>query len=212
MRVTRILDLIVLVLLATVLLMPRPDATVKAALAVDPELRDRVAELQSILAGKPDSVDAAIELANIYLDGHRPDWALATVSPLVATHPADYRLQHLRAIAYADRFEGAPAFAAATQALALCEHAATGAPGSAGAPATGAPVCGDAAHARLVLLRSALESVAAVDMKNQPYLAKDRIFRELHPVFVPRPKSKTPKLPKPPQAADVAPAPAPAKP
>jgi hypothetical protein len=201
MRVTRTLDLIVLVLLATVLLMPRPDATVKAALAVDPELRDRVAELQSILAGKPDSVDVAIELANIYLDGHRPDWALATVSPLVAAHPDDYRLQHLRAIAYADRFEGAPAFAAATQALSLCERA-----------AAGAPPCGDAAHARLVLLRSALESVAAVDMKNQPYLAKDRIFRELHPVFVPRPKSKTAKLPKPPQPQDVAPAPPAPKP
>ena len=197
MRVTRTLDLIVLVLLATVLLMPRPDATVKAALAVDPELRDRVAELQSILAGKPDSVDAALELANIYLDGHRPDWALATVSPLVAAHPDDYRLQHLRAIAYADRFEGAPAFAAATQALALCERTPT---------SPGAPACGDAAHARLVLLRSALESVAAVDMKNQPYLAKDRIFRELHPVFVPRPKSKTAKLPKPPQPPGVAPA------
>jgi hypothetical protein len=202
MRVTRTLDLIVLVLLATVLLMPRPDATVKAALAIDPELSDRVAELQSILAGKPDSVDAALELANIYLDGHRPDWALATVSPLVPGHPADYRLQHLRAIAYADRFEGAPAFAAATQALALCERQ----------PApTGAPACGDAAHARLVLLRAALESVAAVDMKNQPYLAKDRIFRELHPVFVPRPKSKgkTAKPPKPPQPSDVAPAPQP---
>jgi hypothetical protein len=198
MRVTRTLDLIVLVLLATVLLMPRPDATVKAALAVDPELRDRVAELQSILAGKPDSVDAALELANIYLDGHRPDWALATVTPLAAAHPDDYRLQHLRAIAYADRFEGAPAFAAATQALALCERA-----------ATNAPACGDAAHARLVLLRSALESVATVDMKNQPYLAKDRIFRELHPVFVPRPKSKTAKLPKPPLAAPAAPAPKP---
>jgi hypothetical protein len=198
MRVTRTLDLIVLVLLATVLLMPRPDATVKAALAVDPELRDRVAELQSILAGKPDSVDAALELANIYLDGHRPDWALATVSPLVAAHADDYRLQHLRAIAYADRFEGAPAFEAATKALALCER-----------PATDAPACGDAAHARLVLLRSALESVAAVDMKNQPYLAKDRIFRELHPVFVPRPKSKTAKLPKPPLEA---PAPTPPKP
>jgi len=200
MRVTRTLDLIVLVLLATVLLMPRPDATVKAALAIDPELRDRVAELQSILAGKPDSVDAALELANIYLDGHRPDWALATVSPLVAAHPDDYRLQHVRAIAYADRFEGAPAFDAATKALALCERAP--------APA-GAPACGDAAHARLVLLRSALESVAAVDMKNQPYLAKDRIFRELHPVFVPRPKSKTAKLPKPPLAAPAAPAPKP---
>ena len=202
MRVTRILDLMVLLLLATVLLMPRPDATVKPALAVDAELTDRVAELQSILVGKPDDVDAALELANIYLDGHRPDWALATVGPLSRTHPDDYRLQHLRAIAYADRFEGQPAFEAAKQALSLCEKA----------PA-GAPSCGDAVHSRLVLLRSALESVASVDMVNQPYLAKDRIFRELHPVYVPRPKAvkpsaKVPKVKVPPDS----PPPAPQKP
>ena len=72
MRVTRILDLIVLLLLATVLLIPRPDATVKPALAVDPELRDRVAELQSRLVGKPDDADSALELANaLGLEGYR---------------------------------------------------------------------------------------------------------------------------------------------
>jgi hypothetical protein len=177
MRVTRILDLIVLLLLATVLLMPQPDATVKPALNVDPELGDRVAELQSVLVGKPDDANAALELANIYLDGHRPDWALATVGPLAKARPDDFRFQHVRAIAYADRFEGAPAFDAATKALKLCEDA-----------PSGMPECGDATHARLVLLRSALASVANVDMKNQPYLAKERIFRELHPVFVPKPR------------------------
>jgi hypothetical protein len=181
MRVTRILDLIVLLLLAAVLLMPRPDATVKPALALDPELSDRVAELQSVLAGKPDSVDAALELANIYLDGHRPDWALATVGPLLKLHPDDYRLHHVRAIAYADRFEGDPAFEAAKRAEGLCERE---------PPPPGAPACGEAVHARLVLLRSALQSIAGVDMKNQPYLAKERIFRELHPVYVPKPKIK----------------------
>ena len=67
------------------------------------------------------------------------------------------------------------------------------------------PACGEAVHARLVLLRSALESVAGVDMKNQPYLAKDRIFRELHPVYVPRPQGQD-------QARDVAQAPAPPAP
>jgi hypothetical protein len=80
MGITRILDLIVIILLATVVLMPRPDATVKPALALDPERRARVAELQSALIGRPDSVDASVELANIFLDGHRPDWALATVT------------------------------------------------------------------------------------------------------------------------------------
>jgi hypothetical protein len=196
MRVTRILDLIVLVLLATVLLMPRPDATVKPALAVDPELHDRVAELQSRLVGKPDDADAALELANIYLDGHRPDWALATVGPLARSRPDDFRFQHLRAIAYADRFEGAPAFEAASQALKLCESA----------PA-GMPACNDAVHARLSLLHSALESVAGVDMKNQPYLAKERIFEKLHPAYVPKPPRKPGGLKlKPPGAAGSSPA------
>jgi hypothetical protein len=185
MRVTRILDLIVLLLLATVLLIPRPDATVKPALDVDPELRDRVAELQSVLLGRPDAVEPALELANIYLDGHRPDWALAAVGPALGLHGDDYRLHHVRAIAYADRFEGQPAFEAAKKATALCERE----PGPPGVPA-----CGEATHARLVLLRSALESVAGVDMKNQPYLAKERIFRELHPVFIPKPPKAKLKL------------------
>ncbi len=204
MRVTRILDLIVLLLLATVLLMPRPDATVKPALAVDSELRDRVAELQSTLAGRPDSVDAALELANIYLDGHRPDWALAAVSPLTRAHADDYRLQQLRALAYADRFEGEPAFEAAKRATDLCARAPT---------LVGAPACGEATHARLVLLTAALKSVAGVDMKNQPYLAKDRIFRELHPVFLPRPRSKVKKPPPAPdQTRDSPPQESPLKP
>ena len=56
MGVTRILDLIVIILLATVILMPRPDASVKPGLTVDPERRGGVAELQSMLIGKPDAV------------------------------------------------------------------------------------------------------------------------------------------------------------
>ena len=114
MGLTRILDLIVVILLATIILMPRPDASVKPALTVDAERRERVAELQSVLAGHPDDAGASLELANIYLDGHRPDWALATVTAALVYHADDYRLQHVRAIAYADRFEGAPAYAART--------------------------------------------------------------------------------------------------
>src|SRR5215471_3875063 len=191
MRITRILDLMVILLLATVVLMPRPDVTVKPALSVDPELRDRVAELQSILIGHPDALDPALEAANIYLDGHRPDWALATVDGALKAHPDDYRLHHLRAIAYADRFEGQPAFGAAAKALELCERV---------PPPAGSPACGEAARARLGLLRTTLESVSKVDMRNQPYLAKERIFESLHPVFIPRRKPKgavTPGAPAP---------------
>ncbi|HZL16283.1 MAG TPA: hypothetical protein VFG23_00930 [Polyangia bacterium] len=184
MGLTRILDLIVIILLATIILMPRPDASVKPALAVDPELRERVAELQSILIGHPDDVASAIELANIFLDGHRPDWALATVTATLQFHPDDYRLQHVRAIAYADRFEAAPAYAAAQAALALCERE---------PPVVGVPPCDGAVHGRITLLDHTLASVADVDMKKVPYLAKERIFQQLHPAFLakPRPKAKT---------------------
>jgi len=179
MGITRILDLIVIILLATVVLMPRPDATVKPALALDPERRARVAELQSMLIGRPDAVDASVELANIYLDGHRPDWALATVSAAARYHANDYRLHHLRAIAYADRFEGEPAFDAVKRAVELCD---------ATPPPAGAPVCGDAAHSRLALLAATLEEVSKVDMKKHPHIAKERIFKTLHPTFIPKPK------------------------
>jgi len=179
MAVTRLLDLIVLVLLATVVLLPRPDASVKPALSLDPERRARVAELQSALIGRPDDVEASLELANIFLDGHRPDWALATVTAAAKYHANDYRVHHVRAIAYADRFEGEPAFAAAQRAVELCE---------ATPPPAGAPVCGDAARSRLALLSATLGEVAKVDMKRQPHIAKDRIFKTLHPTFIPKPK------------------------
>jgi len=194
MGITRILDLIVIILLATVVLMPRPDATVKPALALDPERRARVVELQSILIGRPDAVDASVEMANIFLDGHRPDWALATVSAAARFHANDYRLHHLRAIAYADRFEGEPAFDAVKRAVELCD---------ATPPPAGAPVCGDAARSRLALLSATLEEVSKVDMKKHPHIAKDRIFKTLHPTFIPKPK---------PPAAKTAPASKPAPP
>ena len=186
MGITRILDLIVLILLATVLLMPRPDATVKPALTLDPERRARVAELQSTLIGRPDAVDASRELANIFLDGHRPDWALATATAAAKYHPNDYRVHNVRAIAYADRFEGEPAFLAAQRAAELCD---------AEPPPAGAPVCGDAARSRLTLLAAALQEVSKVDMKKQPYIAKDRIFKTLHPTYIPKPKAPAAKTP-----------------
>jgi hypothetical protein len=202
MGVTRILDLMVLVLLATVLLMPRPDASVKPALTLDPERRARVAELQSTLVGRPDAVDASVELANIFLDGHRPDWALATVTAAAKAHPNDYRVHHLRAIAYADRFEGEPAFAAAQRAVELCDATPT--------PA-GAPACGDAARSRLALLSATLEQVSKVDMKKQPYLAKERIFKSLHPTYIPKPRPPAAKAPPAMKLAPAAKAAAPAK-
>ena len=199
MRVTRILDLIVIVLLGVVLLMPRPDVTVKAALKLPTERRERVAELQARLVAQPDAVEPAIELANIYLDGHRPDWALATVGSILPAHEGDFRLHHLRAIAYADRFESAPAYEAATRALLLCER---------GDPEAGHP-CSDADRGRLHLLTSTLRSVAGIDMRKDPALAKERIMESLHPIWVPKTGTKVKPKAKPAPAPGAPAAPAP---
>jgi hypothetical protein len=182
MRVTRILDLGLIVVLAVVFLMPRPDVTVKAALKLPSERRERVAELQATMLGQPDAVGPAIELANHYLDGHRPDWALATLGAVLPGHEGDYRLHHLRAIAYADRFESLPAFQAASRALALCESP---------PPPPGSPACGDAARSRLHLLKSTLERIAHIDMRKDPHLAKEKIFQSLRPTYIPKSVAKT---------------------
>lgn len=175
MRVTRVLDVLVLLLLAALLVIPRPDVTVKPALTLAPERRERVAELQAHLLGAPGDVDAAMELANLYLDGRRPDWALATIGGVLEGHENDYRLHLLRAIAYADRFEAPPAHEAAQKALSLCDQT-----------VAGVPPCGEAPRARIGLLASTLERISGIDMRRNPALAKERIFEALHPVWVPK--------------------------
>lgn len=180
MRVTRVLDVLVLLLLATLLVMPRPNVTVKPALPLSLERRERVAELQAHLLGTPDDVNAALELSDVFLDGDRPDWALATINAVLPGHDRDFRLQLRRALAYADRFESAPAFAAADKALTLCDAG----------PVAGVPPCDEAPRARITLLRSTLERIKGVDMRNNPALAKDRIYEGLHPVWVPKGKKK----------------------
>jgi hypothetical protein len=185
MRVTRVLDVLVLLLLATLVVMPRANVTVKPALPLSPERRERVAELQAHLLGTPDDVVASLELADLFLDGHRPDWALATIGAVLPRHENDYRLHLRRAVAYADRFESPPAFDAADRALALCNAA----------PAPDAPPCGEAPRARLSLLRGTLERIKGIDMRNNPALAKDKIFEGLHPVWVPRDKKRSAAAP-----------------
>src|SRR5438094_516904 len=61
--------------------MPRPDVQVRPALAVDPADRDRVTELQTRLLQAPGDTEAALGLADIFMDAHHPDWALAALAP-----------------------------------------------------------------------------------------------------------------------------------
>jgi hypothetical protein len=201
MRVTRVLDILVLLLLATLVVMPRASVTVKSALPLGPERRARVAELQAHLQGAPGDLPARLELADLFIDAHRPDWALATVDAALPEHERDYRVHSTRAVAYADRFESAPAFEAASRALSLCEEAgATAGERAAGAgpglaAGTGAPAqaaCGEAARARLHLLHDTLERVKGIDMRENPALAKDKIFEGLHPTWIKKPRPPGP--------------------
>ncbi len=169
---TRVLDLAVLFLLAVAILMPRADVRVKLAFATGE--RDRVAELEARLAAKPDDVPVAMQLADLFMDGRRPDWALAVLRPALDGHPGDHRLHLRRSLALADHFEAAAAYQAARQAQALCEVGST-------------TKCGDGERSRIALLTSTLERVKDIDMRQDPNAAKERILEALRPTYVRKP-------------------------
>jgi hypothetical protein len=170
---TRVLDLAVLLLLGVAIVLPRPDVHVKPALTVDASERDRVAELQTRLLQEPGDAEAALALADIFLDGQRPDWALATLSPAIEVHPTDHRLVSRRSLALAQHYEARPAFQSASRALALCRG--------------GSSVkCGEGEQARLELLVSTLDRVKDIDMRNDPNAAKEQILMALRPAYIPR--------------------------
>jgi hypothetical protein len=170
---TRVLDIAVVLLMAAILVVPRPEDHVQPAQMVDPVDRDRVAELQTALLASPAEVAPALELADIFLDGRHPDWALAALAAPLAAHPTDHRLLSRRSLALADFFAARPAYQAATQALALCRSGSS------------AP-CGEGERGRLELLVSILDRVKDLDMRADPNTAKDRIIKALRPAYVPR--------------------------
>jgi hypothetical protein len=172
MRLPRVLEMTVFLLVAVVVLLPRPDARVKPALKLDDaDDRARVAELQAELLGKPADVDATLELADLLMDGRRPDFALAALEPAIERHPADHRLYARRSLALADHYEGGSAFTAADRAYALCQAGST------------AP-CGEGERARLGLLRSSLEAIKDFDMRKEPNAVKERLIKGLRPAYI----------------------------
>jgi len=195
--VTRVLDLAVLLLCAVVVLLPRPDVHVQPGLMLDQAHRERVAELEQHLLASPGDLDATLELADLLLDGRRPEWALAVATQALDRAPTDHRLHARRSLALADHWEAGAAFASADKALALCE-------GGSSAP------CGEAERGRIKLLRDTLERVRNVNMRNDPNTAKERILPGLHPVYMPKMPSVPTSVPSsvPPS---VPPAPTPAK-
>src|SRR5262249_39412940 len=130
------------------------------------------------LSAAPGELEASLELADLFMDGRRPDWALATVQNALERAPQDHRLYVRRSLALADHFEAGPAYQAALRAMALCEAGST------------AP-CSDTEHSRIQLLRNTLDRVKLVDMRSDPNTAKERILRALHPAYIPKARGKT---------------------
>jgi hypothetical protein len=176
--ITRVLDLAVLGLCAVAVLLPRPDVKVQPGLRLDPERRLRVAELEASLVADPGEPAASLELSDLFLDAHRPDWALATATRALERAPTDHRLYSRRAVALADHFEAGAAYEAADKALALCRS------GSAAS-------CGETERTRLELLHHTLGRVRDLDMRQNPNAARARIMEALRPSYMP--KAPSPK-------------------
>jgi hypothetical protein len=170
---TRVLDIAVVLLMAAIIVLPRPDAHVQQALAADATDRDRVAELQTTLLVSPAEVGPALELADVFLDSGHADWALAALAAPLGAHPDDHRLHSRRSLALAQFFAAGPAYVSASRALELCR-------------AGSAARCGDGERTRLELLVSMLDRVKDIDMRTDPNTAKDRIIKALRPAYVPR--------------------------
>lgn len=179
MRPPRILELAVFLLVAFAVLLPRPDVKVKPALALDDPARERVAELQAVLDHEPGNVAASLELADLCLAGRRPDCALGTLAPALARAPSDHRLHAKRAVALADHFEPGPGYLAVEKALALCESGSV------------AP-CGEGEKARLGLIKAMLGRIKHLDVRNDPNTAKENLYKEFKPTFLPKAQAKRP--------------------
>ena len=171
--VTRVLDFAILMLLAAAILLPRPDVKVKPALPPDPAVHQRVAELQTQLVAARGNVAAALELADIFMDLHHPDWALASLEGALDVHPDDYRVHHLASLALADHFEPGHAYTEAQKALMLCESGSSVA-------------CGEAERGRLDILKSTLERIKNMDMRRDPNSAKEQLIKGLRLTFIPK--------------------------
>jgi hypothetical protein len=174
---TRVLDLAVLALVAVAILLPRPDVIVQPGLKLDDDSLLRVAELEAALSAQPGSIEPTLELTDLFMRAHRPDWALPVVGEAITHAPKDHRLFQRRAMALAEHFEASAAFAAVDQALTLCRSGSS------------AP-CSETESARLQLLHRTLKSVDGLDMRKDPDAARVRIMQALRPTYIPPQKAK----------------------
>jgi hypothetical protein len=176
----RIFDLLALAALAFLVLLPKPSVIAHPAWPrVDAEARTRIAELEAARLLAPGDTALALELAELYERGRRPEWALQTLSPLAAAHPDDHRLWFGIAVAHADRFEFELSRVAINRTLEACGRD---------------PRCDQPARARLALFERAMSRIAAekLDMEHTPHKVREVILESLRNTKIPPPGGKQP--------------------
>src|SRR5262245_1333385 len=116
---TRLFDLIAVLIVAVVVLLPQPSIQAYPAAFGDQADLDRLAALEDAHYLRPGDGRTAVELARAYLQVEQPGWALATLEPLLAG--GTYEVHQVAAFAYATLLRPADALREAEAGIAACE-------------------------------------------------------------------------------------------
>lgn len=197
---TRLIDLIAVLIVGLLVLLPQPGVVVQPALLGDKADLDRLAVLEDAVFRAPDDVDSAVELGRAYLRAEQPGWAVAALRPHLTKN--DYRVHQVMASAYATLLKPDLALKEAEAGLKACEAA--------------GPRCPEPASIRLSYIANLVRDLAqlGIDPAREPLKAKQRVQAELRATKA-RPPSMFPMKPAPAPAppSDVkAPGPAPSPP
>jgi hypothetical protein len=173
---SRAFDLIAVSAVAVVVLMPKASIVAHPALVGERVELSHIAALEDAAFAQPDSVDAAVELAEAYLRREHPDWALSLLQRFVAR--GDHRVHQLRATAYAERLDALASLAEIERGLAACD-------------AEGDARCPAYVRIRLGYLQTSMKALAdaKIDPYTDPRAAKEAVTKVLH-------ATKAPPIPK----------------
>jgi hypothetical protein len=163
--VTRLIDLIAVLIVALLVLLPQPGVVVQPALVGDKADLDRLSVLEDAVFRAPDDVEAAVELARVYLRAEQPSWALAVLRPHLGA--GDYRVHQVMASAYATLLKPDLALKEAEAGIKACE--------------TAGPRCPEPAFIRLQYIANLVRDLAqlGIDPAREPLKAKQRVQAEL---------------------------------
>lgn len=162
---TRLIDLIAVLIVALLVLLPQPGVVVQPALVGDKADLDRLSVLEDAVFRAPDDVEAAVELARVYLRAEQPSWALAVLRPHLGA--GDYRVHQVMASAYATLLKPDLALKEAEAGIKACE--------------TAGPRCPEPAFIRLQYIANLVRDLAqlGIDPAREPLKAKQRVQAEL---------------------------------